>query len=110
MKISNLVSHFVLCILLIIFMWVGVTYVMQNIQYSSAKQFYNSVIVKLENSDFSEGVLDQCREKAKEKGYDLMIETFDSGGETDARVILAFVYEYPVLQVKQNYTIEGYAR
>ena len=49
---------------MILFLWIGITYVSQNIQYSSARQFHDSVIRHLENSYFAPEVIDECKEKA----------------------------------------------
>lgn len=107
---TNLLSHFISFAFLMLFMWIGVTYVSQNIQYSCAKQFFNSAIEQMENYNFQQAVLDQCKKNAEQKGYQLTVETFSDATHTDARVILNFEFYYPVIQVSKHYTIEGYAR
>ncbi len=110
MNISGIISHFVVFAFLMIFMWIGVTYVSQNIQYSSAKQFYNSVICQLEEQQFSQEIIRQCRENAERNGYELTIETYGSEKDIDARVILKLTYVYPIIQTSRHYQIDGYAR
>ncbi len=110
MRIANLLSHFISLIFLMLFMWIGAAYVSQNIQYSCAKQFFNSAIVKMENNDLKEDIINQCKEKAERKGYHLTVDTVQENSHIDARVILEFDYLYPVIQVSRHYTIEGYAR
>lgn len=110
MRGMGMVSHFVSLCFLILFLWIGVTYVSLNIQYSGAKQFHGSVVQRLENSNFAPDTVKECRTKAEKNGYRLTIETYGNGIRMDARVILDMDYTFPVLQVTRRYTIEGYAR
>ena len=106
----GMVSHFMSLCFMILFLWIGITYVSQNIQYSSAGQFHDSVIRHLENSYFAPEVIDECKEKAAKNHYRLAVGIYGEGIHKDARVILDFDYTYPVIQVTKRYTIEGYAR
>lgn len=110
MRMAGMFSHFVLLIFLTVFLWTGVTYVSQNIQYSSARRFHGSVVHQLENSYFSSTVIEECKEKAIQNGYFLTIETYGQENHRDARVILDMNFVFPVIQVARRYTIEGYAR
>ncbi len=110
MRAVGMLSHFVLLVFLTLFLWTGVTYVSQNIQYNSARQFHGSVVHQLENSYFSPAVIEQCKVQAGKNGYRLTIETFGTERHRDARVILDMDFIYPVIQRVGRYTIEGYAR
>ncbi len=110
MRAAGMISHFVLLVFLTFFLWIGVTYVSQNIQYSTARQFHGSVVHQLENSYFSPAVIEECKTQAARNGYRLTIETFGTENHRDARVILDMDFIYPVIQTVGRYTIEGYAR
>ncbi|MCM1441880.1 MAG: hypothetical protein NC131_22110 [Roseburia sp.] len=110
MRGIGMISHFVSLCFLILFLWIGVTYVSLNIQYSGAKQFHGSVVQWLENSYFAPDVIEECRQKVEGNGYRLTIETYGRDVARDARVILDMDYTFPVIQVTKRYTIEGYAR
>ena len=110
MRITGMLSHVVLYLFLMILMWVGVTYVSQNIWYSSARDFHGAVVSQLEDSYFAEDVIRECKENAEKNGYKLTIDIFGEEDRRDARVILDMTYVFPILQVKKQYTIEGYAR
>ena len=110
MSVANMVSQLMSFVFLMLFMWIGVTYVSQNIQYSCAKQFYNSAVEQIENSDFRADIIQNCKEKAIKKGYQLTVDTYGEEIHTDARVVLDFEFIYPVIQVGKHYSIEGYAR
>lgn len=103
-------SQFVLFFFLLLLMWFGVIYVMQNIQYSSAKGFHSNVIEQLENSYFDEKVKGNCQQQAKRNGYRLTVEEYGKAGNRDAKVVLEFTFTIPVLQTSKQYRIEGYAR
>lgn len=93
-----------------VFMWIGITYVSQNIRYSGAHDFFDTVVYKLEEQNFSAEAKAWCMEKAEENGYSLEIQIFGENWRRDARVILAFSYTFPIIHKVQRYTIEGYAR
>ncbi len=107
---KGMISQFVLFFFLMLLMWTGVLYVMQNIQYSGAKRFHSNVVEQLENSYFDEKVRAECQRQAEENGYRLTVEEYGEKGNRDARVILEFSFTIPVLKTTKQYRIEGYAR
>ena len=110
MNLRAILSHFILLMLLMVLMWTGVTYVSQNIQYSSARTFYQSVIKRLEESCLDGRTVEECKERAKENGYQLLVEDFLDGENKDAKVSLLFSFTFPIIQKTKQYRIEGYAR
>lgn len=110
MTLRSLISQFVLFFFITIFMWVGITYVSQNIQYTNAKQFYDEVIRQLEYSYFDEDTIQVCKAKAKERGCVLQVGVYESENNKDAKVTLLFEFVTPVIQIKREYKLEGYAR
>lgn len=109
-RIQGIFHLFLIFIFSMIFMWIGITYVSQNIQYSSAQKFFGSVIRELENHNFSAEAAEKCRDRAEQNGYVLQIEEFGEGEHRDARVKLIFTFTFPIIQKVQQYTMEGYAR
>ncbi len=105
-----IIEQFITFLLLLLFIWIGMAYIMQNIQYSSAREFHGAVVTQLENSYFDEGVIDNCKKRASQAGYDLKIRVYGEGDEKDAKITLAFVYVIPVVGIKKEYEIEGYSR
>lgn len=106
---KGIVSQFVLSIFLIILMWIGVSYVSQNMQYSSARDYYHLVVRQMENSDFDQAVVKACEADAKKRGYRLQIRQYGEN-QRDARIILEFDYRFPMTQQKKQYVVDGYAR
>lgn len=109
-RIQGVFHLFLIFIFSIVFMWIGITYVSQNIQYSSAQRFFCSVIKELENQHLSTEVVKECRMRAQRNGYFLQIDEFGKGEHRDARVILTFSFTFPIIQKVQQYKVEGYAR
>jgi len=90
-------------------MWIGITYVTQNIQYTRAKQVHDEISLRLGNNDFDPETIQECRNLASQCGYDLTIDLYEQGGEEGARIILDMTYQFPVFQNVKRYSIEGYA-
>lgn len=110
MRVRGILPLFFIFVFSMVFMWIGITYVSQNIKYSSAQKFFTFVVRELENSYFADDVVANCKEEAKKNGYQLEIVPYGTREHRDARVILNFSYTFPMLQKVQRYTIEGYAR
>ena len=100
---KGMISQCVLFFFLILLMWTGISYVAQNIQYGGA------VLRQMEESDFDEKVLDECRKKAEQRGYRLQIRQYGEN-RRDARVTLVYDYVFPVTQQKKQYQLDGYVR
>lgn len=105
-----LIEHFITFLLLLIFIWIGVAYIIQNITYSSAREFHGSVVTQLENSYFDAAVIEDCKEKAERAGYELDIMVYGEENRKDARVTLGFRYAIPLAGIEKKYEIEGYSR
>lgn len=105
-----IIEHVITFLLLLIFIWIGMAYIIQNMAYSSAREFHGAVVTQLENSYFDETVMDDCRRKAARAGYDLDVQVYGSGNEKDAKVTLAFHYTIPLAGIHKIYKIEGYSR
>lgn len=106
---KGIVSQFVISVFLLALMWTGVSYCVQNMQYSSARDFHHFVVQQIEDSDFDQTVLDMCKNRARERGYTLAVKQY-GGNQRDARITLKFVFQSPVIQKKKQYVIDGYAR
>lgn len=105
-----IIEHFITFLLLLIFIWIGIAYIIQNVMYSSAREFHGAVVTQLENSYFDNAVMEDCRRKAARAGYDLKIQVYGSGNEKDAKVSLVFRYVIPLAGIEKKYEIEGYSR
>lgn len=106
---KGVVSQFVLFFFIMIMLWVGIAYVSQNMQYSSARQYYREVIYQLQISDFAKQKKLSCVAQAKRRGYELEILS-DAISPHDARVRLVVPFTYPLIHRKTTYVIDGYAR
>lgn len=105
-----IIEHFITFLLLLIFIWIGVAYIIQNVMYSSAREFHGAVVTQLENSYFDEKVIEDCKSKAERAGYQLNIQVYGEGDKKDAKISLMFQYIIPLAGIKKNYKIEGYSR
>lgn len=101
-------------IIMLAFMSVlGASYVTVSLNTQRAQNYHAAVIQELENSDYADSVIASAKEKAKENGYgELKIykKTSSATGEPYAKVILPYKYSIPVLGIKWDHEIVGYAR
>ena len=86
-------------------------YIMASLNTQSAQNYHSAVVAEVEAGDFSEPVVQSCREKALENGYKyLSIEpmtSIDNGKY--AKVTLTYDYTVPVLNLFLEHQIVGYA-
>lgn len=87
-----------------------------NNQVSDARDFYNVVVNRIEDSNCNDDVMQQCISEADEKGYSLNIEDLTIYSEQPSKfVTLKYSVTIPVFRLfgeafhKQG-VIEGYAR
>ena len=93
----------------IAFLYYGATMADANIYYSEAKSYYERTRCQLENLQFSEEAVQSSRKNAMEHNYRLEIQCF--GNESrDARLTLYGTYVFPVIGMKKEFVIDGYAR
>lgn len=109
-RIQGIFHLFLIYLFSMIFLWIGITYVSQNIRYSSAQRYFSAVTAAVEQSYFSERVIDRCVQDAGKKGYHLSVQRYAGADRADAKISLEYVFVIPVLQKEQRYRIEGYAR
>lgn len=91
----------------------GTSYVTVSLNTQRAQNYHASVVQELENSGFSQNVIDEEIEKADQNGYgELKIEKKVSSGtgEAYAKVTLPYKYAIPILGINWDHEIVGYAR
>ena len=104
------IEHFITFLLLLIFIWIGIAYIIQNVLYSSAREFHGSVVTQVENSYFEQAVIEDCKKRAEKAGYELKVQVYGEENKKDAKVTLGFRYVIPLAGIVKKYEIEGYSR
>ena len=105
----DVISQFVIFFLLTLLLWIGLTCICQNMRYCNAREYYEKILQQIEDSYFEPTVIRDCTIKAKEQGYQLSVQCYGES-QKDARVILRYEYTLPMVQVKRQCVIDGYAR
>ena len=80
---------------------------------AAAKEYKSQVVAELENSNFNPGVIDACKKKAAEDGYELEISDCDYDAWQNmraAQVALKYHYRIPVLGIYEVYITYAFAR
>lgn len=87
-------------------------YITASLNTQKAQNYYAAVVAEVEAGDFSDDVIQSCKEKAIENGYaGLLIEPIVSAEQKKyAKVTLVYDYTMPVLNLFLEHRIMGYAR
>lgn len=87
-----------------------------NNQSADARDFYNIVVNRIEDSNCADGVIDECSREAEEKGYRLNIKDLTVYPESPAMLVtLKYNIKFPVFSLfgddyEKQAVLEGYAR
>lgn len=87
-----------------------------NNQTSDARDFYNVVINRIEDSNCSEEVIRDCISEAEKHGYELTIEDVTIYDENPSRMVsMTYHINLPIFEMfgekyEKQAVIEGYAR
>lgn len=87
-----------------------------NNQTSDARDFYNVVVNRIEDSNCSEEVIAECINEAKEHSYELTVEDVTIYEESPSRmVVMKYYIRLPVYEMfgkkyEKQAVIQGYAR
>ena len=77
-----------------------------------AQAYHSTVVTEIEASDYNAEVLEKCKKKALENGYenlDIQVVT-SAAGSKYAKVTLAYRYTIPLLNMLLEHQITGYAK
>lgn len=80
---------------------------------AAAKEFKAAMIAEIENSDFNPCVIDGCKAQARTEGYELEVQSYTYGGQSDRRIAginLYYRYRIPLLGFSQQRVTRGIAR
>ena len=87
-----------------------------NNQNAAARDFYNVVINRIEDSNCSNKVIEECTKEADEKGYKLSVEYMTVYVERPSKLVtLSYKISIPIFSLfgsdyRKEAIIEGYAR
>lgn len=99
-------------VVLIAFMAVlSTAYISASLNTQKAQAYHSTVVTEIEASDYNAEVLEKCKKKALENGYenlDIQVVT-SAAGSKYAKVTLAYRYTIPLLNMLLEHQITGYA-
>ena len=102
-------------VVLIAFMAVlSTAYISASLNTQKAQAYHSTVVTEIEASDYNAEVLEKCKKKALENGYEnLDIQVVTSAAAITSRVhtkALAYRYTIPLLNMLLEHQITGYAK
>ncbi|MCR4673758.1 MAG: hypothetical protein K5675_02015 [Lachnospiraceae bacterium] len=76
---------------------------------NAADSYYSDVSKRVSVSNFSDGVILECVNEAKEKGYELEIETSEVNGSGKRVGVGKMTYDFkiPIIGIEKEYLIES---
>lgn len=95
--------------LLLLLTAISVGLIGATIKADEADYFFSETAKKISVSHFSDEVIMECKDNAKEKGYQLTVKTFDVNGSGKKVGKGSLLYEFcvPILGIKKQYRIES---
>ena len=107
MKIA--IEIFVSLFILIMMVAICVGIVSSDLDVMEARDFYYSCVNELQNSNFSDTVIDRCLAEATNRGYSLNVQVYqDATGDRSADISLKYIYNISVIGIEQEKLIGGY--
>lgn len=100
-------------VVLIAFMAVlSTAYISASLNTQKAQTYHSTIITEIEASDYSTEIIEKCRKKVLENGYDnLDVQVVTSAaGSKYAKVTLTYRYSIPLLNMLLEHQITGYAK
>lgn len=100
-------------VIILIFTVLGLHLISSNIAAHEAVSFKSDVIKQIENSNYNENVIEQCKQQAISQGYTLEVNVMkydDDNKFTMAEVIVHYEYNIPILNINNLHQTSGYAR
>ena len=91
----------------------GTSYITASLNTQRAQNYHSAVVSEIEASNYANDVIQDCKEKAIENGYNAL--TIDKkttlSGNSYAKVTLDYSYSIPILNmIGLEHEIVGYAR
>lgn len=101
---GRLVDEFILMLFFTALSFLGVFYLSQNVRYGSARTYYRETVYQLQKSDYLEEAKKLCYKEAKDRGYQVQIESKTAGY---VHVVLRYEVLFP-FGLRKEYVLDGY--
>lgn len=109
MKVA--VEVFVDSILLLLITAASVFFIVISLMTADARNFHSTSVAKIEASDGSQVVMEECMAEAREKGYRMeIVPTCLYEDKSYYYVTVSYDIQIPVSGFQYGGTVEGYAR
>lgn len=97
------------CIVLLAFLGVGI--LLASIDAKNADSFAADCVTKIENSNYSNSVIEACKIDAVGLGYELTVNTYDdSMGNQVGDLSLKYTYSLPIFNILDERFVVAYMR
>lgn len=83
---QQIIEGMIAMIFIFVFLLIGIDLIKVEVDCGNAREFRNSCIVALENSEFDEEIVNRCFSCAKENGYEMSIKFYYFDGTSEIYV------------------------
>ena len=98
---KQIIEQFLTFLFLFMFILIGFSYVIQNVTYTSARDYYSFVIHQIEDNDYEEAIIADMIKNANKMGFELDVEQYKNiKGERKARIRMEYKYTVPIAGVE----------
>ncbi len=105
-----MIEYFTLFLFIAVFLLIGITYVNQNISLNAAREYHQSIVTELQDSDFASSVVDEIQNNAAATNYKVeILDTSIAATKKKYKVTVMFDYRIPLVGMNQTYRVVGYA-
>ena len=106
-----IIEYFVSFLFLMFFIWVGISYSFMNTKNTSARDYQEACVRRIEDSHLNQTVINDCQTKASEDGYQLTVnKCVVYEDSADALVTLTYEFKLPIIGTQKTVAITSYAR
>ena len=85
-------------------------FIAADVAVMNARDAQAAYVTEIENSDFADSVRKRCIDTAADQGFILEVNPVVIGDSQMAEVSLTYTYKVPLIGVKSEHTISGYAK
>lgn len=107
---KHVIEAFSVILVMVLNLFLCVNVITVSAEVAAAKRFAADVVAEIENSNFNPRVMENCKLRAGEAGYELEIISGKYGTSEIARVRLSYPYRIPMFAVAAQKTTEAIAR
>lgn len=105
-----MIEYFTMFLFMAVFLLVCITYLNQNISLNAAREYHQSIVTELQDSNFAPAMMEEIKNNAEATDYKVeIVDTTVAEVNKKYKVTVSFDYRIPLVGLNQTYRVVGYA-